>query len=64
MEVYNGMSGKQLREWRKANRFRGIEEMKKATLQPPVELSPEEEGAAKELIRSSVVRQSGNSQSF
>ena len=29
MEVYNGMSGKKLRDWRKANRLRAIEEMKK-----------------------------------
>ena len=38
MEVYNGMSGKKLRDWRKANRLRAIEEMKKETaLHPPVE---------------------------
>lgn len=29
MEVYNGMSGKELRDWRKANRLRAIEEMEK-----------------------------------
>lgn len=52
MEVYNGMSGKQLRDWRKANRLRAIEEMKKeAAHHPPVKLTPEEEKAAKEMIR-------------
>ena len=52
MEVYNGMSGKKLRDWRKANRLRAIEEMKKETaLHPPVELTPEEEQAAKELLQ-------------
>ena len=44
MEIYNGMSGKKLRDWRKANRLRAIEEMKKETaLHPPVELTSEEE---------------------
>ena len=52
MEVYNGMSGKELRDWRKANRLRAIEEMKKeAALHPPVELTPEEIEAAKKLLR-------------
>ena len=52
MEVYNGMSGKKLRDWRKANRLRAIEEMKKETaLYPPVKLTPEEEKAAKKMIR-------------
>ena len=52
MEIYNGMSGKQLRDWRKQNRIKAIEEMKKeAALHPPVELSPEEEKAAKELLQ-------------
>ena len=32
MEVYNGMSGKKLRDWRKANRLRAIEEMKQLRL--------------------------------
>jgi hypothetical protein len=51
MEVYNGMSGKELRDWRKANRLRAIEEMEKeAALHPPVQLTPEEEKAAKGLI--------------
>lgn len=52
MEIYNGMSGKQLRDWRKQNRLKAIEEMKKeAALHPPVELNPEEEQAAKELLQ-------------
>ena len=52
MEIYNGMSGKELRDWRKANRLRAIEEMKKeVALQPPVELTPKEEKAAKKMIR-------------
>ena len=52
MEVYNGMSGKELRDWRKANRLRAIEEMKKeAALHPPVELTPEKIEAAKKLLR-------------
>jgi len=52
MEVYNGMSGKELRDWRKTNRLRAIEEMKKeAALHPPVELTPKEEKAAKKMIR-------------
>ena len=52
MEVYNGMSGKKLRDWRKANRLRAIEEMKKETaLHPPVELTLEEEKAAKAYFR-------------
>ena len=52
MEVYNGMSGKKLRDWRKANRLRAIEEMKKETaLHPPVELTSEEEKAAKDYFR-------------
>lgn len=39
MEVYNGMSGKELRDWRKANRLRAIEEMEKeVALHPPVKL--------------------------
>jgi len=45
------MSGKELRDWRKANRLRAIEEMEKeAALHPPVQLTPEEEKAAKGLI--------------
>ena len=52
MEVYNGMSGKELRDWRKANRLRAIEEMEKeAALHPPVQLTPEEEKAAKTYLR-------------
>lgn len=52
MEIYNGMSGKELRDWRKANRLRAIEEMKKeVALHPPVELTPKEEKAAKKMIR-------------
>ena len=52
MEVYNGMSGKELRDWRKANRFRAIEEMEKeAALHPPVKLTPEEIEVAKKLLR-------------
>lgn len=52
MEIYNGMSGKKLRDWRKANRLRAIEEMKKETaLHPPVELTSEEEKAAKDYFR-------------
>ncbi len=51
MEVYNGMSGKELRDWRKANRLRAIEEMEKeAALHPPVELTLEEEKAAKAIF--------------
>ena len=58
MEVYNGMSGKELRDWRKANRFRAIEEMEKeAALHPPVKLTPEEEKAAKEIIRKIVTEE-------
>ena len=52
MEIYNGMSGKKLRDWRKANRLRAIEEMEKeAALHPPVQLTPEEEKAAKAYLR-------------
>ena len=52
MELYNGMSGKELRDWRKANRLRAIEEMKReAALPPPVELTLEEMEAAKKLLR-------------
>ena len=52
MEVYNGMSGKKLRDWRKANRLRAIEEMKKETaLHPPVKLTPEEEKALQDQSR-------------
>ena len=52
MEVYKGMSGKELRDWRKANSLRAIEEMKKeAALHPPVELTSEEEKAAKDYFR-------------
>ena len=52
MEVYNGMSGKELRDWRKANRLRAIEEMEKEqTLHPPVELTPDEERAAKAYLK-------------
>ena len=52
MEVYNGMSGKELRDWRKANRLRAIEEMKKeAALHPPLEITPEEIEVAKKLLR-------------
>ena len=52
MKVYNGMSGKELRDWRKANRLRAIEEMEKeAALHPPVQLTPEEEKAAKDYFR-------------
>lgn len=29
MEIYNGMSGKELSDWRRGNRVRAIEEMKK-----------------------------------
>ena len=58
MEVYNGMSGKELRDWRKANRLRAIEEMEKeAALHPPVKLTPEEEKAAKEIIRKIVTEE-------
>ena len=58
MEVYNGMSGKKLRDWRKANRLRAIEEIKKETaLHPPVKLTPEEEKAAKEIIRKIVTEE-------
>ena len=52
MKIYNGMSGKQLRDWRKQNRLKAIEEMKKeAALHPPVELSPEDEKAVHEMIQ-------------
>ena len=52
MEVYNGMSGKELRDWRKANRLRAIEEMEKEqALHPPVELTPDEERAAKAYLK-------------
>lgn len=52
MEVYNGMSGKELRDWRKANRLRAIEEMEKEqALRPPVELTPDEERAAKAYLK-------------
>ena len=51
-------SGKELRDWRKANRLRAIEEMEKeAALHPPVKLTPEEEKAAKEIIRKIVTEE-------
>ena len=59
------MSGKELRDWRKANRLRAIEEMEKeAALRPPVELTPEEEKAAIAYLRkliSEVINQSVSS---
>ena len=52
MEVYNGMSGKELREWRKANRLRAIEELEKEqALHPPVELTQDEERAANAYLK-------------
>ena len=65
MKVYNGMSGKELRDWRKANRLMAIEEMEKeAALRPPVELTPEEKKADKAYLRkliSEVINQSVSS---